>query len=84
MIKKYIKATPVGAIRVTPDNHDELRAFAYPQEITFGYELMAHSISTLEGKMAFSDGDYLIKNQTGECNVCEKRIFEQAYKEVED
>jgi hypothetical protein len=42
MIKRYIKTTPIGAIRVTPDNHDELRAFAYPQEITFGYELMMH------------------------------------------
>lgn len=34
MIKKYIKTTPIGAIQVTPDNHDELSAFAYPQEIT--------------------------------------------------
>lgn len=37
MIRKYIKTTPVGAIRVAPDNQEELRAFAFPQEITFGY-----------------------------------------------
>ncbi|SNU09709.1 hypothetical protein SAMN05216470_1983, partial [Streptococcus equinus] len=40
------------------------------------------SLNTLEGKMYFSDGDYLIKNQTGECYVCDKDIFEQTYKEV--
>ena len=84
MIKRYIKTTPIGAIRVTPDNQDELRAFAFPQEITFGYKIIMHSINTLEGNMQFSDGDYLIKNQTGECYVCRKDIFEKTYKEVEE
>ena len=84
MIKRYIKTTPIGAIRVTPDNQDELRAFAFPQEITFGYKIIMHSINTLEGNMQFSDGDYLIKNETGECYVCRKDIFEQTYKEVEE
>ncbi|WP_418953592.1 hypothetical protein [Streptococcus sp.] len=84
MIKKYIKTTPIGAIRVTPDNQEELRAFAFPQEVTFGYEIIMHSIETLEGKMQFSDGDYLIKNETGECYVCRKNIFEKTYKEIEE
>lgn len=44
---------------------------------------MMHTITTLEGNMSFSDGDYLVKNQTGECYVCDKRIFEQTYKEAE-
>lgn len=83
MIKKYIKTTPVEAIRVTSDNREELRAFAFPQEITFGYEIIMHSINTLEGNMQFSDGDYLIKNETGECYVCRKDIFEKTYKEIE-
>ena len=34
--------------------------------------------------MRFSDGDYLIKNKTGECYVCRKDIFEKTYKEVEE
>ena len=84
MIKKYIKTTPIGAIRVTPDNQDELRAFAFPQEINFGYKIIMHSINTLEGNMQFSDGDYLIKNETGECYVCRKDIFEKTYKELEE
>lgn len=74
MVKKYIKTTPVGAVQVTPDNHEEVKAFAYPQEITFGYELIMHSIDTLEGKMCFSDGDYLIKNQTVNA-MCVLKIF---------
>lgn len=82
MIKKYIKTTPIEAIQVTLDNKEEVREFAFPQEIIFGYELIMHSIDTLEGKMCFSDGDYLIKNQTGECYVCKKEIFKQTYREV--
>ena len=83
MIKKYIKTTPVEAIQVTEDNHKEVREFAFLQRIVFRYGPIRHSIDTLEGKMRFSDGDYLIKNQTGECYVCQKDIFEKTYKEVE-
>jgi len=84
MIKKYIKTTPVEATQVTENNHEEVREFASNQPIIFGYELIMHSIDTLEGEMHFSDGDYLIKNQTGECYVCRKDIFEKTYKEVEE
>ena len=83
MIKKYIKTTPVEAIQVTENNHKEVREFAFLQRIVFCYGPIRHSIDTLEGKMRFSDGDYLIKNQTGECYVCRKDIFEKTYKEVE-
>jgi hypothetical protein len=83
MIKKYIKITPVEAIQVTEGNHVEVRKFTR-QSITFGYVLSMHSIDTFEGKMHFSDGDYLIKNQTGECYVCKKEIFEKTYKEIEE
>lgn len=84
MIKKYIKTTPIEAIQVTEDNREEVRKFASNQPIIFGYGLIMHSIGTLEGKMRFSDGDYLIKNQTGECYVCKKDIFEKTYKKVEE
>ena len=84
MIKKYIKTTPVEAIQVTNDNREEVRKFAFLQRIVFGNETIMHSIDTLEGKMHFSDGDYLIKNQTGECYVCRKDIFEKTYKEVDE
>lgn len=84
MIKKYIKTTPVEAVQVTEGNREEVREFAFLQRIVFRYGPIKHSIDTLEGKMRFSDGDYLIKNQTGECYVCRKDIFEKTYKEVEE
>lgn len=84
MIKKYIKTTPIEAIQVTEDNREEVIKFAVLQRIVFGYGPIRHLINTLEGKMRFSDGDYLIKNQTGECYVCRKDIFEKTYKEVEE
>lgn len=84
MIKEYIKTTPVRAVQVTPDNREEVKELAFPQEITFGYGLIMHLIETLEGNLLFSDGDYLIKNQTGECYVCAKDIFEKTYKEIDE
>ena len=84
MIKKYIKTTPVEAVQVTKENRKEVIDFAFLQRIVFRYGPIRNSIDTLEGKMRFSDGDYLIKNQTGECYVCRKDIFEKTYKEVEE
>lgn len=83
MIKKYIKTTPVEAIQVTENNHEEVNEFVC-RYVTFGYGFKTHTIDTFEGEMYFSDGDYLIKNQTGECYVCKKEIFETTYREVEE
>lgn len=82
MIKKYIKVTPIEAIQVTENNHEEVREFASNQPVIFGDKFNYHDIETLEGTMLFEDGDYLIKNQTGECYVCKKDVFEKTYKEV--
>ena len=82
MIKKYIKTTPVEAVQVTEDNHKEIREFANGYRVNF--ETSGNSIFTLEGRMCFNYGDYLIKNQTGEYYVCRKDIFDKTYKEVEE
>ena len=84
MVKRYIKVTPVEAIQVTEGNRKKVEEFAFSQRIIFGYGPIRHSIDTLLGKMRFSDGDYLIKNETGECYVCRKDIFEKTYKEAEE
>nr|WP_205397298.1 hypothetical protein [Streptococcus lutetiensis] len=81
MIKKYIKTTPIEAIQVTPYNYYEVIKFAKNQKIKFGEIGLFHTIETIEGVMSFKDFDYLIKNQTGECYVCDKNIFEETYKE---
>ena len=83
MIKKYIKTTPVEAIQVKPYNYFEAREFANNQDVLFGEKGLSHTIKTLEGYMNFNDFDYLIKNQSGECYVCRKDIFEKTYKEIE-
>lgn len=82
MIKKYIKTMPVDAIQVTSGNRKEAREFANGYRINF--ETSGNFIFTLEGRMRFSYGDYLIKNQSGEYYVCRKDIFERTYKEVEE
>lgn len=84
MIKKYIKTTPVEAIQVKPYNYSEVREFANNQDVLFGEKGLSHTIKTLEGYMNFNDFDYLIKNQTCECYVCRKDIFEKTYKEVKE
>lgn len=81
MIKKYIKTTPIEAVQVSEGNREEIRKFADPYRINF--ETSGNSIFTLEGKMSFHYGDYLVKNQSGECYVCRKDIFEKTYKEIE-
>lgn len=83
MVKRYIKVTPVEAIQVTPYNYFEVIEFACNQNISFKDIGLFHAIDTLEGQMEFNDFDYLIKNETGECYVCRKGIFEKTYKEVE-
>jgi len=84
MIKKYIKVTPVEAIQVKPYNYVNVIKFVGNQYIRFGEIGLFHTIKTIEGYMGFNDFDYLIKNQTGECYVCRKDIFEKTYKEVEE
>lgn len=46
-----------------------------------GYKLC---ISTLEGDMEVSVGDYVIKGIQGEFYPCKPDIFEQTYEEVEE
>ena len=82
MTKKYIKTTPVEAIQVTKDNRKEVKEFANGYRINF--ETSGNFIFTLEGRMRFNYGDYLIKNKSGECYVCAKDIFEKTYKEVKE
>lgn len=84
MIKKYTKTTPIEAIQVTPYNYVEVIEFANNQDIKFGSIGLFHKIETIEGCMEFKDFDYLIKNQTGECYVCARDIFEKTYEEVDE
>lgn len=41
-------------------------------------------VNTLEGKMYFNNGDYLIKGVHGEIYSCKSDIFEETYIKVDD
>lgn len=84
MIKKYKKTTPIEAIQVTEYNFVDVIKFANDQDIKFNNLECFHTIDTIEGRMKFKNSDYLVKNQTGECYVCQKDIFEKTYECVEE
>ena len=82
-IKTYYKKTPITALRITLDNFDDVKSFAYPQVCTpLDKETMRGTIETLEGKMTYKLGDYIIKNVTGDTYICDGVIFKETYHEI--
>jgi len=70
------------AIRWTGDNLEAIRAFMSPVEPVLDQLLASRlHIMTLEGPMAGSRGDYLIKGLKGEFYFCKPDIFEASYEE---
>ncbi|WP_273948080.1 hypothetical protein [Leuconostoc mesenteroides] len=47
-------------------------------------ESFDYYVNTLEGKMYFNNGDYLIQGVHGEIYSCKPDIFEETYVKVED
>lgn len=94
-MKKIYRKKPlvIEAIQYTGDNLEEVKGFCpiieIVQTVKFdikvstdkGYKLF---ISTLEGDMEVSVGDYVIKGIQGEFYPCKPAIFEQTYEEVEE
>lgn len=82
-IREYYKKTPITAVQITLDNFDVVKTFAHPQECTpLDKETLSGTIETLEGKMTYKLGDYIIKNITGETYVCDEEIFKETYNEI--
>lgn len=82
-IKTYYKKTPITALRITLDNFDTVKSFAYPQVCTpIDKETMRGTIETLEGEMSYKLGDYIIKNTTGDTYICDGEIFKETYNEI--
>ncbi len=42
-----------------------------------------YDITTLDGDIPLSVGDYIIKGMNGELCLCKQEIFEQIYEEIE-
>ncbi len=84
-IRWYIKRpVRVQAIQFNSVNVEDIRAFV-------GEKLTAHNrnkhklfISTLEGMLEVSEGDYVIKGTHGEFYPCKPHIFTEIYEDAED
>ena len=88
MVKKYIKKPLViEAVQWMGHNSDEVLEFtnitnfgALPTEVRFDGVVL--QVNTLEGIMAATPGDYIIRGIEGEYYPCKPEIFEKTYDEV--
>lgn len=85
MIKKFRKKPVIiEAIQLTKDNVVDVLSFCNNGDniVASNEDDAGISISTLEGTMIASLGDYIIKGVKGEFYPCKSDIFEQTYEEV--
>lgn len=86
------KPVVIEAVRWTGENREEIKKICGRKAIftarkqradglIIAYDLL---ISTLEGGMYATTGDYIIKGIKGECYPCKPDIFEETYEEVEE
>jgi hypothetical protein len=75
------KPVVIEAVQWNGENYDEMRAFVgHAADIGLDYVW----ITTLEGTMQASKGDYVIKGVQGEFYPCKPDIFEATYERVEE
>lgn len=74
------KPVVIEAMKITPDNVDELVEFC--EGNLKSNPLVGVVIETLEGKMTVTIGDYIIKGVKGEFYPCKPDIFEMTYELV--
>ena len=82
-MKKYRKKPVViEAIQYNGDNYNEISNFTGNKSLLGLKQSNEIIISTLEGNMIVSIGDYIIKGIKGEFYPCKPDIFEQTYELV--
>ena len=88
MIKTYTKKPlSVQAVQWTGDNTDEIIGFGGAVDGCNTISDIGKSclvVRTLEGNMAISIGDYVIRGTSGEYYSCKPNIFEKIYEEQDD
>ncbi len=84
MSKKYRKKPVViEAVQWNGNNVDEVMSFI-KNVPAYNVEFGTINISTLEGTMAASMGDWIIKEVKGEFYPCKPDIFDSTYEKVKD
>jgi len=80
------KPVVIEAVQFTGSNFDEVLDFVKVSDRSYGvsYASKEIDISTLEGVMTASAGDWVIKGVNGEFYPCKPGIFEKTYDFVED
>lgn len=81
MPKYRKKPVVVEAVKWTGENRDEITSFTKGRAQG---NLSPLTISTLEGEMRVSVGDYIIRGVREELYPCKPDIFEQTYEVVEE
>ncbi len=82
MSKKYRKKPVViEAVQFTGDNQEEIESFMGKKNEAITASQVIH-ITTLEGVMTASKGDFIIKGVKGEFYPCKPDIFEATYEVV--
>ena len=85
MLRRYVsRPVEIEAVRFTPATRDyiiELTGCRHQASDEDGciYETANLFISTLEGEMMASPGDYIIRGLEGEFYPCKPSIFEKKY-----
>ncbi len=89
MIKKYRKKpVEIEAIKMENVTFVDVRGFvgaANMKDVVQNYntnEIISFVITTLEGNMQVTYGDYIIKGVNGEFYPCKPEIFLKTYEEV--
>ena len=76
------KPVVIQAVQWTGENNVEILQFCSNCYITSSGKTKDLIISTLEGDMSASTGDYIIKGVKGEFYACRKDIFDLTYETV--
>ena len=66
------------------ENIAECLSFCGNENLKYNPQTNEYEISTLEGNMVVSKGDYIIKGINGEFYPCKPDIFEKTYELVEE
>lgn len=83
MAKYRKKTTVVDAFQWLMDDVPEWITSAIRDD-TIDFDTRGMIISTPEGEMLASPGDYIIKGVNGELSLCKPDIFEQTYEKVKE
>lgn len=85
MIKRYRKTATVEALQLIEENLDEMSGWVDGRVVLWrgDGELLTAVVTTPEGTLHASPGDYIIKGICGEFYPCAGEIFEASYTEAE-